>query len=93
MKGWHAGRALRQAREDDGLTVDQLAARLAEASGESWYGQKVSRIERGEQEAKQTDIALFRQVQGRPLEFYFDGPDPVNVRSAMGVFLSPAFAF
>ena len=74
LTGWHAGRALRVAREDDGLTVDDMATLLAKASGQRWYGAKVSRIERGEQEATASQVALFRKVQQRPLEWYFDGP-------------------
>lgn len=79
LTGWHAGRAIRIAREDDGLTVDQLAQRLSEISDSPWYGAKVSRIERGEQDLRASEVNLFRRVQDRSLEWYFDGPTPTGV--------------
>ncbi len=72
--GWHAGRAVRVAREDDGMSLEQLAVRLQGQTDESWYPAKISRIERGDQKMTVDDLVLFARVQSRDWAWYLGGP-------------------
>jgi len=95
-KGWHPGRAVRMAREDDGLDQAALCRKLETESGESWYQAKLSRIELGKQKMSTDELLLFAKVQDRTWAWYLVGPQAAassNVDGATGRQLQPARRF
>lgn len=76
-----AAQAVRRARGFRGLTREDLATRMARATGDDrWTYEYVARIEHGRCAAEIGLMAAIAEVLALPIEWFIYGPDEVDVR-------------
>lgn len=71
------GARVRQAREQQGVTQDELCARLARATGGAWNPgwQDVSRVENGARMVSDLEVLALAEALGRRAAWLLTGED------------------
>lgn len=78
--------AVKMARHYRGQTQEQLAAELAEATGEPWSRAMIGKLETGGKVLDVQTLMLIAEIHDLPISFYLEPPE----RRSKGVYVRSA---